>query len=142
MTGSVEHGVGLLFATICRAHRSLVSAALDEISIHVGQDHFVYRLAIDEGMTQTQLADALCVDASTVTKTLARLERDGVVVRRPDSDDGRVSRVYLTAQGRRLLKPVIEVWKQAEELLVKGLTRAEREQLRQLLLRVSANLST
>src|SRR5207245_1929870 len=100
-------GVGLLLAVICRAHRNLVSSALDQISISVGQDHFVYRLAIDEGMTQSQLAEALCVDASTVTKTLGRLERDGVIERRADAADARISHVYLTRHGRTLLKPVI-----------------------------------
>ncbi len=141
-TRSVEQGVGLLLAGICRVHRNLVSSALDQISISVGQDHFLYRLAIDEGMTQSQLADALCVDASTVTKTLGRLERDGVIERRSDAMDARISRVYLTSHGRTLLKPVIDVWKQAEMRLVKGMSKSERALLRRLLLQVSANLSS
>jgi DNA-binding MarR family transcriptional regulator len=141
-TRFVEQGVGLLLAVICRAHRNLVSSALDQISISVGQDHFVYRLAIDEGMTQSQLAEALCVDASTVTKTLGRLERDGVVERRGDATDARISRVYLTSHGRTLLKPVVDVWNQAEERLVKGMTKSERALLRRLLLQVSDNLSS
>lgn len=134
--------MGLLLAVICRAHRNLVSSALDQISISVGQDHFVYRLAIDEGMTQSQLAEALCVDASTVTKTLGRLERDGVIERRADAADARISHVYLTSRGRTLLKPVIEVWKQAEERLVYGMTKSERALLRRLLIQVSANLTS
>jgi len=139
--GSVERGVGLLLAQICRAHRNLIASALDGIRVHVGQDHFVHRLAIEEGVTQSQLADALCVDASTVTKTLARLERDGVVERRPDAGDARVSRVYLTPRGRTLVRPVADVWAQAEERLVKEMSEAERALLRRLLMQVLANLS-
>lgn len=139
--GSVEQGVGLLLTQICRAHRNLVAAALDEIRVHVGQDHFVHRLAIVVGVTQSQLADALCVDASTVTKTLARLERDGVVERRPDAGDARVSRVYLTPRGRTLVRPVADVWARAEERLVKEMSEAERALLRRLLMQVLANLS-
>jgi DNA-binding MarR family transcriptional regulator len=139
--GSVERGVGLLLAQICRAHRNLVASALDEIRVHVGQDHFVHRLAIEEGVTQSQLADALCVDASTVTKTLARLERDGVVERTPDAGDARVSRVYLTPRGRTLVRPVADVWARAEERLVKEMSEAERALLRRLLMQVLDNLS-
>jgi DNA-binding MarR family transcriptional regulator len=102
----------------------------------------VYRLAIDEGMAQSQLAEALCVDASTVTKTLGRLERDGVIERRGDATDARISRVYLTTRGRTLLKPVLDVWKEAENRLVRGMTKSEQSQLRRLLLQVSANLSS
>lgn len=133
--------MGLLLTQICRAHRNQVAAALDAISVYVGQDHVVYRLAVDEGITQAQLAEALCVDASTVTKTLLRLERDGVVERRADAEDARVSRVYLAPRGRALVKPVVEIWNQAEERLVKGLSKAERALLRRLLRQVLANLS-
>lgn len=138
---SAEQGIGLLLTQICRAHRNLVASALDEISVHVGQDHFVYRLAIEEGISQARLGEVLCVDASTVTKTLLRLERDGVVERRTDSGDARVSRVYLTAHGRALLKPVVKIWTQAEQQLVKKLSQADRMRLRRLLLQVLANLS-
>lgn len=130
-----------MLAQICRSHRNQVAAALDAIRVYVGQDHFVYRLAIEDGITQGQLAEALCVDASTVTKTLLRLERDGVVERRGDGDDARISRVYLTARGRALVKPVIDIWDQAEERLVSGLGKADRALLRRLLRQVLANLS-
>ncbi len=137
----MDPGIGLLLAQICRAHRNLVAAALDRIGVHVGQDHVVHRLAIDEGITQSQLAEALCVDTSTVAKTLLRLERDGVVERRPDGADGRVSRVHLTAQGRALVEPVVDVWMAAERRLVKDLSETERVLLRRLLLQVQVNLA-
>jgi len=133
--------MGLLLAQICRAHRNLVASALDQISVHVGQDHVVHRLAIEEGITQTRLAEALCVDASTVTKTLVRLERSGVIERRPDSADARISRVYLTALGRSLVNPVADIWRRAEQRLVQNLSEIERALLRRLLMQVLANLS-
>lgn len=140
--GSTTNSVGLLLSQICRAHRNHVAAALDEIRVHVGQDHFVHRLAIDEGITQTALAEALCVDTSTVTKTLLRLERDGLVKRKIDSGDGRVSRVYLTTRGRTLVKPVVDIWANSEKRLMEGLSKTEQAQLRRLLRRVLTNLSS
>src|SRR5215471_17244044 len=83
-----EQGLGL--AQVCRSHRNLVATALSRISVSVGQDHVVHRLAVAEGITQSELAEALCVDTSTVAKTLARLQRDGIVERRPDPADGRI----------------------------------------------------
>jgi MarR family transcriptional regulator, organic hydroperoxide resistance regulator len=139
--GVFEQGIGMLLVQICRAQRNLVAAALDDLHIHVGQEHLVYRLAIEEGVSQAHLADALCLDASTVTKMLLRLERDGVVERRPDADDARVSRVYLTAHGRALVKPVLHLWNEMEERLVQGMSEAERVLLRRLLLQILSNLS-
>ena len=133
--------MGLLLAQICRAHRNLVASSLDHISVHVGQDHVVHRLAIEEGITQSQLAEALCVDASTVTKTLLRLERAGVIERRADATDARIWRVYLTGHGRSLVQPVADIWTSAEGRLVQNLSEAERALLRRLLMQVLANLS-
>ena len=137
----IEQGLGLLLVQICRAHRNLVAAALDEISVHVGQEHVVYRLAIEEGIAQSQLAEALCLDASTVTKMLLRLERDGVVERRADPEDRRISRVYLTAHGKALVRPVADIWSHVEARLVAGLTETEQALLRRLLMQVLTNLS-
>jgi len=119
----------------------VVAGALDQIRVSVGQDHFVYRLAIDDGITQSQLADALCVDASTVAKTLARLQRDSIVERRPDPADGRISRVFLTEHGRALVQPVLEVWTETERRLVRNLSEAELLLLRRLLQQVLSNLA-
>lgn len=137
----IEEGLGLLLAQVCRAHRNVVAGALDQISVSVGQDHFLYRLAIEEGITQSRLAEALCVDASTVTKTLARLQRDGIVERRPDRADGRISRVYLTEHGRALVRPVLEIWTETDRRLAKNLSEPERLLLHRLLQQVLSNLS-
>ncbi len=137
----LDNGTGLLLVQICRAHRNIVAAALDEIRVHVGQEHVVYRLAIEEGIAQVQLAEALCLDASTVTKMLIRLQRDGVIERRTDPEDARVLRVYLTPRGRALVEPVIAIWSRVEARLMAGLTETEQVLLRRLLLQVLSNLS-
>jgi MarR family transcriptional regulator, organic hydroperoxide resistance regulator len=135
-----EQGVGLLLVQLCRAHRNLVAGALEGLHVHVGQEHVVYRLAVEQGITQAQLAEALCVDASTVTKMLQRLERDGVVERRADPEDARVQRVYLTPNGTRLVQPVVDIWRGAEARLMAGMTEAEWVLARRLLLQMLSNL--
>ncbi len=137
----VEPEIGPLLVQICRAQRNLAAAALGAINMHVGQENLVYRLATEEGVSQAHPAGALCLDAPTVTKMLVRLERDGVVARRPDAEDARVSRVYLTPHGKALVEPVLDVWRQMEERITRGLSEAETLLLRRLLLHILDNLS-
>lgn len=137
----IEPEIGPLLVRICRAQRNLAAAALGAIHMHVGQENLVYRLAAEEGVSQTQLAGALCLDASTVTKMLLRLERDGVVQRRSDAEDARILRVYLTPRGKTLVQPVLDVWSQMEARLVQGLSEAEMLLLRRLLRQILTNLS-
>jgi DNA-binding MarR family transcriptional regulator len=138
---NIEPEIGPLLVQVCRAQRNLAAAALDAINIHVGQENLVYRLAAEEGVSQTQLAGALCLDASTVTKMLLRLERDGVVERRSDSEDARILRVYLTPHGKALVQPVLDVWRQMEERITRGMSEAEILLLRRLLIHIQNNLS-
>ncbi len=57
------------------------------------------------GITAGRLSTLLCVDGATVSTTLARLERRGLVQRERDPRDKRRVAVALTAEGRALDVP-------------------------------------
>jgi DNA-binding MarR family transcriptional regulator len=59
-----------------------------------------------DSLRVTDLAEMLGVDTPTVTRKVQQLERDGMVVRQTDPDDGRASRIRLTPAGRRTIERV------------------------------------
>ncbi|HXA28434.1 MAG TPA: MarR family transcriptional regulator [Candidatus Angelobacter sp.] len=64
-------------------------------------------LLVERGPTRlTDLADALWLDKSTVTRQIATLEAAGLAHRVPDPSDGRAALVGLTDEGRDLLSRV------------------------------------
>jgi len=85
--------------------------------------------------------DELCVQPATITKSLDRLEAAGFVQRRPDADDRRVSRVYVTPAGRALQKQVDALWHELETLSFSELTSQEQETLRHLIVKVRESLA-
>lgn len=54
-------------------------------------------------ITLGELAAHEGVQPPTITAAVGRLEEQGLVARQPDPDDGRVSRVVVTSEGRKLL---------------------------------------
>lgn len=94
-----------------------------------------------DGLTQSELADRLCIQAATVTKMVQRMEQTQLIERRGDPEDQRVSRVYLTDQGRALLQPYEEAWATLEQYLIEGLSLEERVLLRRLLMQLRDNLT-
>jgi DNA-binding MarR family transcriptional regulator len=56
-----------------------------------------------EGITQQELAERLLVTKGNVVGLIDRVSAAGWVERRPDPDDRRANRLYLTAAGRKLL---------------------------------------
>jgi DNA-binding MarR family transcriptional regulator len=55
----------------------------------------------EDGLRMGELARRARLSKQTMTALVRRLERDGLVQRRPDPDDARASRIYLTARSRR-----------------------------------------
>ncbi len=137
----IQDYIGFQLLQIHRAHRRHAEAALNKLGLHTGQEMVLLQLWLEEGIPQSQLAACMEVEPPTATKMLQRMERAGLIDRRPDPEDARVSRVYLTERGRSLEQPVLDVWRQLEAQSVAGLSPTELALLRRLLMQVSANLS-
>lgn len=54
-------------------------------------------------LTLGELADCEGVKPPTITAAVNRLEQQGLVERQPDPEDGRIARVVVTREGRKLL---------------------------------------
>lgn len=132
--------VGYMLAHACKLHRQRAEALLNEIGLHVGQEMLMCGLWEKEGITQTELAEHMMIQPATVTNMLQRLEREGLVERRPDIEDQRISRVYPTEKGRNIEEEVQEKWTQLEQEAFGGLSVEESVLLRRLLLQVYQNL--
>ncbi|MBN8639125.1 MAG: MarR family transcriptional regulator [Anaerolineae bacterium] len=137
----IHESVGYLLAQLCKSHRYQADVGLNAIGLHVGQEMILARLWEEDGLSQSQLAGSLCVEPPTVTKMLTRMERGGLVERRADPADARVSRVYLTDASRNLHTHVNAAWGSLETNMLRGFDADEQIVLRDLLQRLLDNLS-
>ena len=135
----VEDTIGFLMGRVIRVHRQFADDALKPLGLHVGQEIVLLKLCAEEGLTQSVLAQRLEVEPPTMTIMLNRMERAGLIERRPCLQDARVSLVYLTARGRSLELPVREVLRQLEERTLQGLSLTEQALLRRMLIEIRAN---
>jgi DNA-binding MarR family transcriptional regulator len=83
-------------------HESRRDAAkrMGELGLAPSQAQALRRLDPDEPIAMSRLAEALRCDNSNVTGIVDRLERAGLVERRPGSRDRRVRTLVLTEHGR------------------------------------------
>lgn len=139
-TTSISESISYLLAHICKAHRGYANELLHQIGLHVGQEMILLQLWQEDGLPQSQLAHQLRVQLPTVTKMLGRMEKAGLVKRQVDGQDCRISRVYLTDQGKAIQQPVEEIWNRLEQCLSATLSLDEQRLLRRLLAQVYDNL--
>jgi DNA-binding MarR family transcriptional regulator len=136
-----EHeSIRYLLTLICKLSRDRSRVLMAEIGIHCGQGIALRQLWRTDGVTQSELAHSLHVAPATVTIALQRMERIGLIERRSDQRDQRVSRVFLTDRGRSLRANVEGNWSKLEEQMLVGFSSKEREVMREYLLRMRANL--
>ena len=102
---------------------------LADIGLFPGQEILLMQLAEKDGKPQKSLCESIGLDHSTVAKSVARLERDGLIERRKCLEDGRVSQVHLTSKGREMTDAISRVWAELERQTIKDLSAQERETL-------------
>jgi DNA-binding MarR family transcriptional regulator len=90
------------FIAAMRLHGRLMMGLLADGGAHPGQVFCLRVVAGSDGITQRDLAEELHIARPTVTRMLQGLERAGLVERRSDERDKRLTRVYLTERGREL----------------------------------------
>jgi len=87
----------------------------------------------EDGQTLAALSRRMLVTAGNLTGLVDRAERDGFVQRRADPRDRRLSRVFLTAKGQRLITHILPIHAGHVGELLAPLDAGERRELRRLL---------
>lgn len=105
-----------------------------------GQARILMSLASAEHVTQRQLADDCMLDVTTMSRTLDRLQKQGLVRRERDPVCRRAYRISLTEEGRVKAEQVRAGFRILEDVLFDGLDENDMAGLEQALERIKENL--
>ncbi len=111
------------------------------MGLHWGLRRILQQLWIADGLSQVQLAQAVRSSEASASNMLKHLVRDGWVERRRDPYDYRVSRVFLTQQGRALRDAIEQECARIGEEVREALGARGTERLMELLASASDCLS-
>ncbi|TFD59761.1 MarR family transcriptional regulator [Cryobacterium sp. Hh7] len=113
------------------------NAMLAELDLRV-RSYSVLSLACSgQNPSQRELAGFLSLDPSQIVALVDHLENRGAVTREQDARDRRSKVIVATPAGRDLYQRAGAIIRAAEDRSLRGLSPAEREQLRSLLRRVA-----
>ena len=99
----------------------------------------LFLIASGRGHTAAALAQELLVNAGAMTRTLDRLEKKGLLLRRRSEEDRRVVMLEVTAEGRRAAARIPGVLASVYNAHLAGFSEAEFAALRSMLARMVAN---
>lgn len=136
----LETSIMRLMGGLMRQHHYNSHLMLKDQDVHPGQPPVLFELSRQDGLRQSELAARMRVKPATLTVMLNRMVKNGHVERRPDPDDQRGSRVFLTDKGRAAVDEVREALHKSEEHVFEGITPEEKMLMRRLLLHMSDNV--
>ena len=113
---------------------------LENQGVYPGQPPLLFALHKEGGQSQKELSQKLGIQPATVTMMVKRMTKAGLIERKQDQEDQRVSRVYLTKEGEKTRKRLAIIMGQIENECFGSLSEEEIQTLNVLLLKMKENI--
>lgn len=138
----LDHALGFRVYRLSQLFRSALYRAFLAEGVEMTPEQWIVlvRLWQHDGATQTELVESTLKDKATLSRILDVMERQGVLVRRPDPVDGRSRRVHLTRAGKDLRARFTPIVRAMVARIEHEIPAADLEVTRRTMLRLEANL--
>lgn len=135
-----DKSAGYMANWAARLFARAIDRRLKPIGLSSAHMPVMFSLGGGRELSQKALADAASIEQSTMAATLSRMERAGLVRRRPDPRDRRAALFSLTGLAREKADAVLCAAREVNALALGTLDEAEQAQFLDMLARVAAAL--
>jgi DNA-binding MarR family transcriptional regulator len=136
-----DENLELLLTRVSKVHTNKINRILEALTLHKGQPLMLMKLLKKDGVPQSLLARDMDISPATAGTMVKRLEKVGYVKRRRDSEDERISNVYLTEEGLKICARLKELQVKMDGIVFSGFSGVEKEAMKNYLNRIIANLA-
>lgn len=128
------------FGLTVRALRAHIDRMLSKHGLRLGQFQLLRQLWENDGLTPRELAELAGVEMPTVTRTVQRMVRDGLVRREANPADARSVRIFATEKGHAIRPLASTILEAGTDTALRGFSAPDRAHLIAELERIQANL--
>ena len=136
----MEREIAIAVSDVARLLKTYADQASKELGMTRAQWFVLSRIQHSEGIKQAELAGMCDLQPITLTRLIDRLCESGLIERRPDPNDRRAKRLFLTPAAEPILKALFALGKDMMAVVLKGIDPPAREQLLSQLLILKTNL--
>lgn len=126
-----------LVSLLYRKQTTFINRELKDVNLSSGLYPLLVKSYKNEGISQEELADALNINESTVTRNLEKLEKKGLITRTPEK---RKKIISVTPEGGEIAQIVMDIDDKWDNTLKKSLTNQEYENFRNILIKIGEDL--
>ena len=136
-----DKSIQRMIMEISRLYMMKCFGRLQKLGIHPRQMPILAVLWRKDGCSQKELAEKLDVKPPTVTVSIQRLEKIGIIVRKQDEKDQRISRIYLTEEGKAIINEGMRMAKEGEKQVLTGFSESELCLMKRFCLQIKENIA-
>ncbi len=138
---SPAKALALVMHDVSRLLRRRVDKAAQTIGLTSAQWRVLAFVSRCEGSNQASMADHMDMEPITLSRHLDRMQAAGMIERRPDPNDRRAHRLFLTETGRTLMDGFRAVTSDVMDDFVDGISEEELATTIDILARMRSNLT-
>lgn len=137
-----ENSMGFVVNNTAKAFQKALDYELRKnVGVTLSQWRVIVTLVVDPGITQKEIADKVGIESATLVPVIDKMEQDGLLIRKPDSKDRRVNRIYLTPKSNSLWESILECALRIRKSSTKDVTENDLKTTMETLRKISQNLS-
>lgn len=110
--------------------------------VSLSQWRVVGALVMQPSLTQKEIADKVGIEGATLVPILDKMEKEGLLKRKPDSSDRRVNRIYLTQKADSLWESMVECALRIRKSSTKNISENDIQTTLETLRKISQNLAS
>jgi DNA-binding MarR family transcriptional regulator len=126
-----------LVSLLYRKQTTYINDKLKDVNLSSGLYPLLIKSYKNKGISQEELAEALHVNESTVTRNLDKLQKKGLITRTPEK---RKKIINVTPEGGRIAQNIMDIDDKWDEHVKKSLTDNEYENFRNTLIKICEDL--
>jgi MarR family transcriptional regulator for hemolysin len=131
----------VVLSNVARMMRTLADARARNHGMTRAQWMILVWLDRQPGMSQNEMAALIEVEPITVGRLVDRLERRGMVERRPDPADRRIWRLHLKPEAEPMLQEIAKARVELNAMMIAGLPKKDLDTTIDCLLQMKTNMT-
>ena len=121
--------------------RSFDTELRRNVGVTLNQWHVAGALVLQPGLTQKEIADKLGIEGATLVSIIDKMEKEGLLIRKPDMTDRRANRIYLNSKAESLWQSMAECAPKIRRISTKTILESDIQITFDTLSKISKNLA-
>lgn len=140
MIGKDDDSLGALIHDVAHSLRKLIDRKVEPYNLTRAKWLALGVLDRHDGLSLTELADAIEIGNASIGRLVDRLEARGFVTRKADPEDRRTVRIYIKDTARPKLQELENISAGIREQALSGISKDDHKKLIDLLREIKSNI--